>query len=296
MTVTHREIIRRRCVALEPVPTDVAPRPAQLDGIRAVLFDVYGTLLISDSGDVGTASEFSRGDAFAEALAAVGIETSVDGEQGVVCLLEAIHDQQAKARDKGVEFPEVDICAVWQRTLQRLDELGELTGDSAGADVHRLALEYECRTNPVWPMPQAADCLQQLREHGLDLGIVSNAQFFTPELFEPLLGGGLDELGFDSELCFYSYRFGQAKPGTFLFERALEALAARGVSAREVLYIGNDMLNDVRPAAAVGFHTALFAGDARSLRMRSGDDRVAGISPEVVLTDLGQLPSCVANE
>ena len=38
-----------------------------------------------------------------------------------------------------------------------------------------------------------------------------------------------------------------------------EQLAEEGIAAREVLYVGNDMLNDVAAASAVGFRTALFA-------------------------------------
>jgi putative hydrolase of the HAD superfamily len=125
------------------------------------------------------------------------------------------------------------------------------------------------------------------------LGIVSNAQFFTPTLFSALLGRDLADLGFRPRLLFYSYRFGQAKPGRFLYERSQEALAALGVAPAEVLYIGNDMLNDVRPAGEVGFRTALFAGDERSLRLRNGDRRVAGGAPDLVLTGLDQLTPCV---
>ena len=215
---------------------------------------------------------------------------------GVACLLEAIKGDQSQARSRGIEFPEVEITEIWKETIHRLERLGDVTGYSEDTDLGSLALEYECRTNPVWPMPRAAECLRRLHKAGLALGIVSNAQFFTPELFEPLFGCKLDGLGLDPELRFYSYRFKQAKPGAFLYEHARDELAMGGIAARQVLYIGNDMLNDVRPASAVGFHTALFAGDARSLRLREGDQRVAGVAADLVLTDLGQLPSCVANE
>jgi putative hydrolase of the HAD superfamily len=60
-----------------------------------------------------------------------------------------------------------------------------------------------------------------------------------------------------------------------------------------VLYVGNDMLHDVLPAAAMGFRTALFAGDRRSLRRREGDARVASVTPDVVVLQLRDLLSCV---
>lgn len=142
-------------------------------------------------------------------------------------------------------------------------------------------------------MPGLLPCLAGIRQRGLTLGIVSNAQFYTPELFPALLGRTLEELGFDSELQFYSYQSGEAKPSKALYEQAYDRLSQRGFAVHEVLYMGNDLLNDVLPASQVGFRTALFAGDARSLRMRPDDPRVAGLLPDLVVTELSQLPVCL---
>ena len=49
------------------------------------------------------------------------------------------------------------------------------------------------------------------------------------------------------------------------------------------------MLNDIAAAETVGFQTALFAGDQRSLRWRRDDMRVQGITPKTVVTQLSQL-------
>ena len=53
--------------------------------------------------------------------------------------------------------------------------------------------------------------------------------------------------------------------------------------------LGNDMLNDIYPARNVGFQTALFAGDKRSLRLRTEDPRCRDLTSDLVVTDLGQL-------
>ncbi len=108
-----------------------------------------------------------------------------------------------------------------------------------------------------------------------------------------LLGEPAESWGFDGRLQFCSYQHGCAKPGLTLYERAAETLQTRRIMPDEVVYVGNDMLNDVWPANELGFHTALFAGDARSLRRRQGEARLAGVSPDLVLTDLGQLPGCI---
>ena len=40
---------------LSPIPTDINPAGQLNHPVQCVLFDVYGTLLISDSGDIGVA-------------------------------------------------------------------------------------------------------------------------------------------------------------------------------------------------------------------------------------------------
>ncbi|MFO7902042.1 MAG: HAD family hydrolase [Pirellulaceae bacterium] len=281
--------------------TGVQPVVRPLRGIKCVLFDIYGTLFISATGDVGAAAARQREQAFREALRAVGLQLReatarherVGEWRAGDHLIAAIRDAHQDSRNQGIEYPEVDIIAIWKDTLQRLSESKWLASPPEHVDLYELALEYEVRTNPTWPMPGVSDCLRRLVHRGLRLGLVSNAQFFTQQLFPALLDQPADALGFESYLQFYSYQWGRAKPSLFLYERAVEALSRVGVDAHDVLYVGNDMLNDVTPARKVGFQTALFAGDGRSLRRRRGDARVAGIEPDVVITELSQLDGCV---
>lgn len=288
----HTEMLHRHARAMQPIATDVAPRLHTLEGIRAVLFDVYGTLLISASGDVGTVAE-TPADAFVDACRAVALELTTSGEEGTAALVATIEAFHAEARGRGVEYPEVDIVAVWRRTIDQLASREVVQGRVDEVDFQTLAIEYENRVNPVWPMPGLEQCMMSMRAALLHVGIVSNAQFFTPLLFPALLQRSLAGLGFSPELCVWSYRHGHAKPGTFVFDKVKETLASRDVSSCEVLYVGNDMLNDVTPARAVGFRTALFAGDHRSLRLREGDPRIAGIRPDIVVTHLAQVPGAI---
>jgi len=279
---------------LEPIPTGQKPLLAELRGIRAVLFDLYGTLFISGSGEVGTARQAPSEAALAEALEAVGCSLNGPPAHGLQCLFQAIEQSHAESHRQGVEYPEVDIVEIWRHVLQQPAGRGLVDQGSWTRDrLRRLAVEYEGRANPVWPMPGLKKCLAGLSQRKLALGIVSNAQFYTPELFPALLGARAEHWGFDPDLQYYSYRHGRAKPGLDLHKMAAEALASRRIEPGQALYVGNDMLNDVLPASRLGFRTALFAGDARSLRRRVGDPRLDGVSPDVVLTRLGQLPGCM---
>jgi putative hydrolase of the HAD superfamily len=277
----RQDLIRRiRALSspLSPRPTNAEPVLGPLSGIRAVLFDIYGTLVVSASGDIGLAGEQDEESAFRAALAAAGLERPVGvGPHDLKADIRAFH---AERRAAGVEYPEVDILTIWKSVL------------GSGENPERLAVEYECRVNPVWPMPGLAELLSAIRGRGLVLGIVSNAQFYTPLMLEAFLGAPLPELGFDPECCAFSYRLLEAKPSTRIYREALEGLErGHGISSGEVLYVGNDVRNDIRPAAEVGCRTALFAGDARSLRLRKDDPTCTGVRPDRVIIELGQIVS-----
>ncbi len=293
MTKSYQDIFRSICQPLEPVPTSEHPVLRELPGLQAVLFDVYGTMFISGSGDVGVAQESGKPDALAAAFAAAGFRGRLDAERGVQCMLSVIETHQERERDHGIDYPEVDIREVWRDCLDEMTRRGWMDSVAADFDLKQLAVEYEVRTNPTWPMPGLVDCLDQLRAAGLNLGIISNAQFYTLQMFHGLLGATPEALGFDPDIQFYSFRHLRAKPGTFLFELAAKALAKQGVAAEKVIYIGNDMLNDIQTAQNIGFRTALFAGDRRSLRWRPDDDRVQSVTPDLVLTDLKSFAACI---
>jgi putative hydrolase of the HAD superfamily len=287
-------VIRRLSTPLTPQPSGFPARLEAVPDVGAVIFDIYGTLLISGSGDVGPASAEQSEQALREALSASGLPLEQVGAEvrAAEILAESIAEAQALRRREGIEFPEVDIIAVWRQVLAKLfPRVSSL--DVGEARLRRLALEYECRTNPVWPMPGMRATLAALRASGRRLGIVSNAQFYTPLMFHALLGAPVDELGFDPRLCVWSYKALEGKPSLRLFRRLSDQLASvHGLRPEQTLYVGNDMLKDIWPAAQLGFKTALFAGDRRSLRLRENDERCRALQPDLVIDHIEQLTHC----
>lgn len=289
MTENFSDIITHLSSPLEPRATGVAPRLSDLTDIHAVLVDIYGTLLISGSGDVGVHSDSQPSQALSDAMAAVELPALPDPDAGVAMLHEVIRVHQEQHRLEDIVYPEVDISMVWQDVLNRFCDEGWIDVVLTRQQRERFAVEYECRVNPVWPMPGMEETIQSLRESGRFLGTISNAQFFTPLLFPALCGQSLEELGFHAGLQYFSYRYLRAKPGEFLYSQAADTLRTMGIEPEQTLYVGNDMLKDILPASRTGFKTALFAGDARSFRMRENDDRVSEVQPDLVVTGLTQL-------
>jgi putative hydrolase of the HAD superfamily len=284
--------IHERSFPLEPKPTGMTERLTPLTGVRAVLFDVYGTLFISGSGDISIASDMSNQRALMEALQVSGFSGLLDdtGAKGSKGLLQAIRRTHAKRREQGCAFPEVDIREEWQAGLTSLKKAGVLEGHINADAVQRVSVEYECRVNPVWPMPDMEETLQGLQEQDLLLGIVSNAQFYTLLMFPAFFERTHEASGFVPDLCAWSFQVLEAKPSTKMFHHVIEHLAKQfGIAQHETVYVGNDMLNDIWTASQCGLKTALFAGDQRSLRLREDDPGCAGLEPDVVITKLSQL-------
>jgi putative hydrolase of the HAD superfamily len=205
------------------------------------------------------------------------------------------------AHAAGNVWPEIKTEEIWagyrggipggwelpQKMRRSLEKIGPRA--AARCAGRELALHYELALNPVYPMPHAERVLRSLVSGGIRLGIISNAQFYSPLLFNAFFGESPAEMGFCPELLIYSFEEGEAKPSPRLFNMARERLAEQNIKPEETLYIGNDMRNDIIPATEAGFKAALFAGDRRSLRLRKGDPACAERKPTVVIKGLETL-------
>ena len=269
---------------MAPIPTGEQPKGLDALGHQdAFLFDVYGTLVISASGDIDAPSACGSKTAMQDLLRRFSIAKTPD--QLRQSLIRSVIKAHEMRREQGIEYPEVDIVQIWQNVLG-MDDIARLKA---------FAREYEMIVNPIGPMPGLREMLCACRQQKIMLGLISNAQFYTLEHLETLLEAPLASYGFDKKLTLFSYRFGVAKPSPIMFEIAAQYLLDCGVPASSVLYVGNDMRNDILPSKAVGFQTALFAGDRRSLRKRAEDERCRQLRPDMVITDLRQLISPVTS-
>ncbi len=235
-------------------PKSVLSRP-----YRAVICDVYGTLLIAAAGGVKPDPD---ADPLLRATIASFGHTPPESPSAEIHAAVLRHHAAVAA-----PFPEIDLRVLWREVLG-LDE---------GTETTALVEAIEAAWHPAKPMPGAANAIRLLARSGISLGILSNAQCNT-------LGslGGIADL-FAPELTVLSYQHGVAKPSPELFAILTDRLAGRGIRPGEALFIGNDPLQDIVPAAAHGFRTALFKGHPESVR--PGD-----CSPDHVIDCWSKLP------
>lgn len=272
------DLISKHVTPLSPLPTSLHQSGKLKNEIKSILFDVYGTLFISGSGDISISKQEARQtEKLEKLLHKFGINKN---PQAILeGFFSTIDNEHEILRKKGIDFPEVEIDQIWMRVLDNNDP----------DTIRGFAVEFELIVNPVYPMPHLEKMLAICKDLNVLMGIISNAQFYTPYLFNWFLDSNTEDLGFHPDLTLYSYKFGYAKPATFMFQVAVERLKKRGIPAHSALYIGNDMLNDIYPAKKTGFQTALFAGDARSLRLRKDDPECKDLSADLVITDLVQI-------
>ncbi|HMW86678.1 MAG: HAD-IA family hydrolase [Nitrospira sp.] len=98
--------------------------------------------------------------------------------------------------------------------------------------------------------PETLDVLKTLKDHGYELGIISN---FDSRLFSVLRGLGIADF-FDTVTI--SSLAHAAKPSARIFEQALEKHA---VDPEDALHVGDSARDDVKGAIAVGLTGVLLA-------------------------------------
>lgn len=286
---------------LRPIPTTFCPnlKTHSKEKIKAVIFDIYGTLLISSSGDIDQA--ILNKDNMRMAMEAGRFDLSNCKEELCNFLLEQlqyqIKKQHKELQSKGFPFPDVDIFEVWRGMFEAAQNNGllKLSGNESLADT---IMVFELLSNRVYPMPGMKEVLLEIKKMGLPMGIVSNAQFYTPIIMNYFLTGEFTseqhiEL-FNEDLSVYSYKELRAKPDTALFDKLIPVLDNKyNIKPSETIFVGNDMLKDVYTATKAGLRTVLFAGDQRSLRLRENDERVKGMFPDFIINDLQQLTKII---
>ena len=230
---------------------------------RVILFDVYGTLVCPQLGDLDDQARLLSGeDSFVATAERFGFGKDV-GIKWHRWFFEAIASEHKEQEEQGISPAEVQVDRIWA------DMIGMVGGDPTGERPRMFAAYREMVANPVRPFSGAAEALRELKERGMELGIVSNSQFYTLPILGLTLGINPEEF-FDPELIFLSFRLGFSKPSPYFFRLVKTTVLHLGLRPEEVLVVGNDLENDVLAAKAHGLQAVLFHGNDQSVRLGKG--------------------------
>lgn len=281
-----------------PIFTEIKPELKKDKEVKACIFDIYGTLLMSSSGDINTRYVRTKNLKKTFEITGVTINKSFKNERAILFLIldifkKVISNHHENSRNSSIPYPEIEIREIWEEVLH-LASSKEYIYIEEDFDITTFTLVFELVNNKAYPIPGMTDIIDRIKERNMPLGIVSNAQHYTPVIMNYFITGNLNNdesvVHFNEDLQFFSYKYKKAKPDTFLFDLLVPVLHEKyGLQPYETIYIGNDMLKDVLPAKQVGLKTVLFAGDKRSLRLRKDEAKIKGITPDYIITDLIQI-------
>ncbi len=267
-----------------------------LIGIKCIAFDFYGTMFISGAGDIGVDENQDEGNIrfFEEALRHCDFKISDKsaGRKGIQEFQKVIDRHIGQMKEQGVDYPEPDIREVFFDVLTALHRKKFIRGD-VNQDIGTLfAIEFEFRSNAIWPLPDLLTDLEGLKKKGLTLGIISNSQFYSPISFEAITDITINDFGFVPALQKWSFKYGIKKPSLSFYRLFIDELPQHELQPEEVLYIGNDLNKDVIPAKQFGMKTALYVGDRRSIRHEEAD-LIDKHLPDIMIDDLSQIEECL---
>jgi putative hydrolase of the HAD superfamily len=308
-----RTLHEKHAVTQERVlaPVDYPSRCEILTDIRVVLFDVYGTLINywrPEFASEDTKKKALLG-AFEKTISHFGMERYLvemnPGEPAEKTLWDLYHGlialRHKLSLDKKIEFPEVKIEEVWNMIVLMLKRRGyepdgKFPGDMSEF-VRWMAFYYNFHSFNRCLYPGVAKALKALSASNILLGIVSNAQFYTSMDLTLFLRdqtrGEIDDVTrlFDPDLLFFSYEYGVSKPNPILFRKLFDALYEFQIFPSQALFVGNDLVADIKPAADAGMKTAFYTGDKESAFLHDG----AGAAiPDISFSSWDELPRKVS--
>lgn len=274
-------------------PLALRSKTETLKDIQVAIFDIYGTVI--NYWDESFRSEEEKQlfikDVFkrtAEYFGFVDIlekidpsklpeETLYDFYHGLIAM------KHEEGRKSGKTFPEIRVDELWNVILSILinngynldDYLRGTRKDTAMC----IAYFYNFFALKRGFFPDVISTLKELKANNIKLGIISNAQFYTPIDLTLFLRDQDDKLVdylelFEPDFTFFSYEYGVAKPSGIFYDRLFDALYEHSVLPEQTVFIGNDLLLDIKSAQDVGLKAALFTGKKESTFLHKKENQV----------------------
>ena len=292
-----------------PVAVKATPSVSPLPGIRAVLWDVYGTLLRVSDGRFLVYSENE-----------VPLQVALEKTIHEFSLWQAMHRKPGPpwrsmighyrniterlsmdATQRRGDLIDVDLNEVWREIIDKLRQReyqhdADMYGDE-NEFVEKVAFFFHCCLQGTEARSGAVRAMSDLAAVGIHQGLLADGQSFTlVQLLRALAHQGnlppLHEI-FRPELLILSCQLGIRKPSITLFEYAVSQLRAAGISPAETVHVSCRLKTDLGPAKSVGMKTALLVAEKSGLEAPPELLMDRATRPDRLLTDLSQLASII---
>lgn len=298
--------------APEPDPPKAKPHLSRLRNIRAVLWNVYGTLLNVAGGELyfehpkkllmdvaldKTVQEFKM-------WGSMSRKPGQPGEYLGQLYSQVLAEQRGIGAGGGGErYPEIAAERVWEALIKKLlfKDYQWDTGFFGALNEfsRKVAYFFHASLQGSACYPGAPAALRSVHDAGLAQGLLGDGQCFTAVQLQRGLTAEEDGLQLDelipADLHILSYDTRSRKPSERLFRKALDVLEEKGIEPEQTLHVGSRLQTDLAPARKLGMKTALFAGDRNSLQATPEKLKDSASRPDVLLTKLDQIAEVIAS-
>ncbi len=194
-------------------------------------------------------------------------------------------------------LPAIDSAKVWRKLIAQLEQKKYSYDVNFYGDFdefsEKVAYFFHRALQGVDVIPSALEVMQSIGQSELLQGLLSNAQPFS--IIQLLRGlskqGTLPSLPdiLDTDCLTLSFREGIRKPSPELYTTALQRFSSQSIEPHEVLHIGTDIQDDLAIAKQAGMKTALFAGNKLCLKVTAENLKDPETRPDRLITELPQL-------
>jgi FMN phosphatase YigB (HAD superfamily) len=284
------------------------PHLVRLPGIRAVTWNVYGTLVAITGGELYLEhpQSFIMDVALDKTIQEFKMWGSMSRKPGQPAdylrqIYSDLLNQQRTVAGGTERYPEVSVERLWEafikRLLQKDYQFDATFFGSLNEFSRKVAYFFYASLQGVSCHPGAAGALRRVAEAGIKQGLLGDGQCFTPAQLQHCLTlqdpeANLDDW-IDGEHRTLSYEVRGRQPSERLFRQALTTYTVLGIRADQILHIGSRVSLDVVPARRLGMKTGLFAGDRASLQATPEQLKEIASRPDVLLTELEQIEEIV---
>jgi FMN phosphatase YigB (HAD superfamily) len=294
-----------------PVEADrlkARPHLVPLPQVRAVLWNVYGTLLRIAGGELWFEhpQAFVMNVALDKTIQEYKMWSSMSRKPGQPAdymkqLYTSVLTEHRAVPGGTEKYPEVASDRVWEALIKKLFQkdykfdagfFGSLNEFS-----RKVAYFFHASLQGTACYDGAAAALSALAQKGVKQGLLADGQCFTRVQLQRGLAAQdstfLLDKSLDKDLVVLSYELRGRKPSERLFRQAVNALNQQGIAANQVLHVGTSLARDLVPARRLGMRTALFAGDRISLQASAEQLKEPASRPDVLLTELSQIAEVI---
>jgi histidinol phosphatase-like enzyme len=284
------------------------PHLTKLRGLKAVLWNVYGTLVAIPFGEIAFEhpTQLIMDVALDKTINEFNMWGSMSRKPGAPAeYMRHLYSTELlllKAAGGGERYPEIPADKIWENLIKKLFQKDYKFDAGFFGSINeyskKVAYFFHASLQGTTAQPGAAEALKLVKDAGLKQGLLADAQCFSTVQLSRGLKAQDDSLNLDQviapNLRSLSFEVRARKPSDKLFRHAVAQLAAAGIKPEQALHVGSKISRDIAPARKMGMKTALYAGDKNSLEASAEALKDPAQRPDALLTELSQVTHLLA--